>query len=156
MALTRENSPAFTTLVVGEGPGKTTDEKTNEQVREGDMKVVEWISDADTEGKTGSCGGLGGWFGVDGKNWEAPHRWADYLAATDPAEHPYVEAIKDDVLASDRFIDGNAHQNSDEGVPLFEDGTVGSFSFRAWGDLMAAIATEKDGKNHNYMEFYYS
>ena len=31
---------------------------------------------------------------------------------------------------------------------------VGKFSFRAWGDLMAAIATVKDGKDHNYMEFY--
>ena len=28
-------------------------------------------------------------------------------------------------------------------------------TFRAWGDLMAAIATVKDGKDHHYMEFYY-
>ena len=123
------------------------------------MRVVDWIADSECGERTASVTGLGGWFGRadgdDGK-WDAPHRWADYIATWDASVHPYLEALKADVLASDRFICGNEHQDADDGVPLFEDGTVASLSFRAWGDLMAAIATEKDGKNHNYMEFYYS
>ena len=114
------------------------------------MKVVEWISYGEAEGKTESVGWRGGWFGNgDGE------RWDDYLAAYKPETHPYLGAIKDDVLASGRFINGGQHQNSPRGVPLFEDDTIGSFTLRAWGDLMAAIATVKDGKDHHYMEFYY-
>lgn len=119
------------------------------------MKVAEWISYAESEDKTESVGGFGGWFGVKDNNWDYPHRWSDYIESWKPEVHPYLEAIKADVLASNRFLTGRQHQYEDDSVPLFEDGTVGSFSFRAWGDLMAAIATEKDGKNHNYMEFYY-
>ena len=118
------------------------------------MKVIEWISYDEAQDKEESVGGLGGWFGVKDDDWEYPHRWADYLAATDPSKHPYVEAIKADVLTSGRFISGQQHQDLDDGVPLFEDGTVAGFSFRAWGDLMAAIATEHDGKNHAYIEIY--
>jgi hypothetical protein len=112
------------------------------------VKVEGWISSGEAEGKPESVGWMGGWF-------KEGDRWADYLAAYKPETHPYLEAIKDDVLASGRFINGGQHQNSPRGVPLFEDGTVGMFTFRAWGDLMAAIATVKDGKDHHYMEFYY-
>jgi hypothetical protein len=112
------------------------------------MKVEGWISSGEAEGKPESVGWLGGWFD-DGD------RWADYLGHFGDDVHPYLEAIKDDVLASGRFINGGQHQAGARGVPLFEDGTVGMFSFRAWGDLMAAIATVKDGKDHHYMEFYY-
>ena len=85
------------------------------------MKVTDWISYDEADGKTESVGWFGGWFGNgDGE------RWADYLAAYKPETHPYLEAIKDDVLASGRFINGGQHQNSPRGVPLFEDGTIGS------------------------------
>ena len=40
-------------------------------------------------------------------------------------------------------------------TPVFDDGTVGSFSFRAWGDLMAAIwNTEENTNKYSYMDFY--
>ena len=115
------------------------------------MRVVDWISYDEAEDKTASVGWLGGWFGSED---DAHDRWPDYLAHFEPEVHPYLEALKDDVLASGRFLTGAQHQDSDSGVPMFEDGTAGIFSFRAWGDLMAAIATVKDGKDHNYMEFY--
>ena len=118
------------------------------------MKVIDWISYDEAEGKTESVGGMGGWFGRRGDKWDAPHRWADYLNGMDAEQVAYVEAIRDSVLATGRFFTGQQHQDGDGGVPLFEDGTVGIFSFRGWGDLMVAIATVKDGKNHNYMEFY--
>ena len=45
--------------------------------------------------------------------------------------------------------------DDDEGTPLFSDGTIGLFSFRAWGDLMAAISQSVDGKPRSYMSWYY-
>jgi hypothetical protein len=120
-----------------------TSEATDPQ---GERRVVDWI--ADDGSREVSVGGLGGWF-KDGDRWE------DYITQCDPHLRPYIEAIKVSVLASGRFICGNEHQDSDDGTPLFDDGTVGGFSFRAWGDLMAAIATLYDGQDHHYMEFYY-
>jgi hypothetical protein len=113
----------------------------------GQRAVVEWIPYEDAVDKEETVGGLGGWF--DG------HTWEDYINQAVPVEWPYLEAIKSDVLRTGRFICGNQHQDDPNGVPLFDDGTVGMFSFRGWGDLMAAIATAQDGKSHNYMEFYY-
>jgi hypothetical protein len=118
------------------------------------MRVIDWISYGEADKREASVSGLGGWFGYGQGTWDAPDRWADYLARWDPSTRPYLEALRADVLASDRFICGNEHQYAADGVPLFDDGTVASLSFRAWGDLMAAIATEKDGQNHNYLEFY--
>lgn len=47
---------------------------------------------------------------------------------------------------------GDWHQA--EGTPLFEDGTIGSFSYRAWGDLLAATWSEEDQVGYSYMDFY--
>ena len=113
------------------------------------MEVVDWIAYDAADGRTESVGGLGGWFGNG-----VGHRWDVYEAIWEPEAVPYVRAIRDAVLAEDRFTTGEDHQGSPDGVPLFNDGTVGMFSFRGWGDLMAAIATVKDGQDHNYMEFY--
>lgn len=111
------------------------------------IRVVDWISYEEAETKEDHCGGMGGWFSEG-------HTWADYAALYSEETLPYLEAIRDDVLASGRFLCGNEHQELDTGTPLFSDGTVGSFSYRGWGDLMAAIATIHDGKPHHYMEFY--
>ena len=39
-------------------------------------------------------------------------------------------------------------------MPLFSDGKVATFSFRGWGDLMAAIWSEAEDKDYGYMDFY--
>jgi hypothetical protein len=113
------------------------------------MKVVDWISDAESADHEIAFGGMGGWFGFDQAN-----TWQDYLDSWKPEVHPYIEAVRDSVIESGRWITGQQHQDDDDGTPLFEDGKVVALSFRAWGDLMAAIATYNDGKPHNYMEFY--
>ena len=46
------------------------------------------------------------------------------------------------------------HQNDDHGVPKSDDDTVGLFSFRSWGDLMAAIWSEEEDKDYDYLNFY--
>jgi hypothetical protein len=114
------------------------------------MKVIKWIAEDDvTEDMEIAFGAMGGWFGRDKRD-----RWSTYYRSLKDEAKPYAEAIKDDVLRTDRFITGEQHQYSDSGVPIFEDGKIGSFSYRGWADLMAAIATLKDGKGHHYMEFY--
>jgi hypothetical protein len=114
-------------------------------------KVVEWIAYDDIGDRPDSVGGMGGWFG-----WERHDTWQDFLDAFSEEKHGYFEAIRESVIERGHWIDGGRHQQCDEGVPLFEDGTVGSFSFRAWGDLMAAIKESVDHQRHDYMEFYYS
>lgn len=49
---------------------------------------------------------------------------------------------------------GDWHQYGEDGVPVFDDGTIATFSFRAWGDLMAAIWAEADGRRHGYKDHY--
>jgi hypothetical protein len=42
-------------------------------------------------------------------------------------------------------------------TPVFDDGTVGGFSFRAWGDLLAAVWNTAEGTTkYSYMSFYMS
>lgn len=114
------------------------------------MKVAQWIAYRD-RGDRPDIGTLGGWFGFE----EGAHdRWAEYIDVQVEEHRPYFEAIKADVLASGRFIGGDEHQEAPDGVPLFDDGTVASFTFRAWGDLMAAIASEKFDRDFSYMAFY--
>jgi hypothetical protein len=119
-------------------------------------KVEHWISYAAASGKPEAVGGLGGWFGCGENHDLVKHTWQDYLDYWEESVHPYLEALKTDVLVSGRFLCGNQHQDDPSGVPMFDDGTVAVFSFRGWGDLMAAIKTVEDGKIHSYMEFYYA
>lgn len=50
---------------------------------------------------------------------------------------------------------GDWHQNSAPGVPVFDDGSVATFTYRAWGDLLAAVWANADGRDYSYVDFYY-
>lgn len=114
------------------------------------MKVERWIPYAEVDVfPSAPFGGLGGWFGFDG-----PNTWQDYLDAWGPAAHPYIEAVRDSVVHGKIRRGGDWHQSDNDGVPVFSDGTAATFSYRAWGDLMAAIWTREDGKPYSYMDFY--
>lgn len=126
------------------------------------MKVVEWIDREEAEGKECSIGGMGGWFnaghihkGETGRimNAGTGHRWADYIESLPEEERIYAEAIRESILETGMKITGDMHQ--EEYIPLFDDGTIGDFSFRGWGDLMAAIFSEEDDRDYTYMDFYY-
>ena len=123
------------------------------------MKVDRWISYADADGMPESpLGGMGGWFGAgvkDGRShFNEPHTWDDYLDNWKEAR-PYAEAVRESVIDLRLWESGDFHQGDDCGVPVFDDGTVATFSFRAWGDLMAAIWTQQLGRQYCYMDFYY-
>lgn len=122
-------------------------------------RVIRWENDENTSNKEISIGGLGGFFnaGLIHKNQKelVDMRWKNYVSSIKPDTIPYAEAIRESVLKNNIRFTGKEHQNSDQGVPVFEDDTIGSFSFRAWGDIMAAIWSEEENKNYTYMDFYY-
>jgi hypothetical protein len=111
------------------------------------ITVVDWIPYDAAEAKPDHCGGLGGWFSKG-------HRWPDYLDKFSQETQPFLEAIRSSVLARELKLTGEDHQNGENGVPLFSDGSVGCFSYRAWGDLMAAIWSTALDKDMDYMQFY--
>ena len=113
------------------------------------MKVIDWLNTEEiTETMPVSIGGLGGWF-----NWESKGmRWKDYIESRSKEVVPYAEAIRESVLRYGFKFGGDDHQNYY--IPLFEDGTIGCFGYRSWGDLMAAIWSEEEDKDYSYMDFY--
>jgi hypothetical protein len=113
------------------------------------MKVIEWEAYNDVQDLKESIGTLGGWF-----NWRNHgQRWKDYIDCVKEEEKPYAEAIRANVLENNLRFGGDFHQHQC-GVPRFEDNTIGFFSYRAWGDLMAAIWSEAEDRDYNYMDFY--
>mgnify|MGYP003424579662 FL=1 len=123
------------------------------------MKVKELItcSDESFSGLTeNKLGGMGGWF--NGHMIHKPkesivnHTWQDYLdTLEDDQTRDYAEAFKAYILNNNIKECAPWHQSI--GVPLFEDDTYSTFSYRAWGDIMAAIYTSEENPIH-YMEYY--
>ena len=81
-------------------------------------------------------------------------RWKDYISVMAKCHKKYLNAIRRYVLHNELKYGGDDHQTSEYGVPQFTDGKVASFSYRAWGDLMAAIWSTEENKDYGYMDFY--
>ena len=114
------------------------------------MKVQSWISYFEADEYEKSIGGWGGWFNREEKG----QRWKDFIEAQDPEDRPYFEAVRSSVLELGLRHTGSGHQQSAQGAPLFDDGTVGQFTMRSWGDLMAAIWSDEEDRDYSYMDFY--
>lgn len=99
--------------------------------------------------KTGeTIGGLGGYF-------REGMRWKDHLERFTKEGREYAEAFRKYVLKNEIRHGGDWHQEEEvNGAPLFSDGKAATFSYRAWGDIMAAIWSEKDNIDYSYMDFY--
>jgi hypothetical protein len=80
-------------------------------------------------------------------------RWADYLMQW-PEFPEYSEALREAIIIRALKQGGDWHQHDEEGVPVFSDGTAATFSYRAWGDLLAAIWSTEEDKDYGYMDFY--
>lgn len=111
-------------------------------------EVIGWVSydSVPSEGPER----IGGWGGFV----EHGDRWKDFIEAFDEEGAPYYEALRSTILRRRLKQGGDWHQNDAHGVPVFNDGTVGMFTFRAWGDLMAAVWAEHDNRDYSYMDFY--
>ena len=114
----------------------------------GPRQVIGWVSYASVEQKT--LTDIGGWGGF----MTGTDRWEDYVANGDERYRPHVEALRSAVITRGLRRGGDWHQSAADGVPVFDDGAVGTFSFRAWGDLLAAIWSGEDGRGYGYMDFY--
>lgn len=114
------------------------------------VKVVDWVAweEAGKKYPENDLGGMGGWFHGD-----QGHTWDTYINNLAETERIYAEALKKEILSKNIRIGGNVHQHSDGGTPLFSDGTVSTFSYRAWGDIMAAIYSHEE-PDINYMAYY--
>ena len=89
---------------------------------------------------------MGGWF-------QKGMRWEDYREHTvEPANERYLNYLRGYIIRHNIFKGRDWHQN--QGVAVFNDGTYASFSFRAWGDLMAAIWSTELDTDYSYMDFY--
>lgn len=113
------------------------------------MKVEKWIPYDKTVHALpdNDIGGFGGWF-------EEGHRWKDYIKMFNDSSCEYVEALRTDILERKIRNGGNWHQSTNaKGVPVFSDGTVATYSMRAWGDLMAAIYSEIEDVDYSYCDF---
>lgn len=108
------------------------------------IEVIDWLSYDEAHKKTESIGGSGGFF-AEGM------RWQDYIDELKPEQIPYAEAIRRAVVKNNIRDTGPWHQQ--QGVPLFNDETVGTFTFRAWGDIMAAIWSTEENKDYSYNSY---
>lgn len=109
--------------------------------------VLEMIPYEESRQYEEALGGWGGFF-IDGM------RWKDYLGVLPEDCLLYAEAFRSYVVKHYIKQGGEWHQNSQEGVPLFSDNRVATFSLRAWGDFMAAAWSEAEDKDYSYMDFY--
>lgn len=113
------------------------------------IEVIRWISNEEAESKQRSIGGMGGYFdkGMRGQK--------DYFDDINPECKDHYAALRKNIIENKIRITGEIHDSdSDDAVPLFSDDTVAQFSWRGWGDLMAAIWSEEENKDYTYMDFY--
>lgn len=104
------------------------------------LTVVDWISYDEAEKRETSIGGLGGSF-------QFGDRWEDLYDEPDE----YADALRAAIIRDNIRHGGDWHQ--DCGCPVFSDGTVGSFSMRAWGDFLAAVWSSHDDVHYGYTDF---
>lgn len=95
---------------------------------------------------------IGDWGG--GASYTKSRTWQEHLSRTEPRLRPYHDALRPAVLARGLRRGGDWHQRAADGVPVFDDGAIATFSFRAWGALMAAIWGPEDRCSYSYMDFY--
>lgn len=109
------------------------------------ITVVSWNEEDVPEGAT-AIGWWGGFF-------EKGMRWKDYLEDFNETVHPYLEVARKSAVEKQIKTTGEQHQH--EGItPVFSDGRYFAMTFRAWGDLMAAVWSEEENRDMSYMDFY--
>lgn len=103
---------------------------------------VNWTED--------NLGGLGGFFNMH----VGGQRWHDYISRWPVISRPYIEALRAHIVANRIRRGGFWHQDSSvSGVPHFDDGTCFQASMRGWGDLLAAVWSQEDGRDYCYTYF---
>lgn len=113
--------------------------------QENKITVVDWIGYDDAEQYEDAIGGMGGW--VEGTGWDK------YIEGVKDEFKPYYEAVRESVIEHGIRRGGFWHQYDGDGVPLFSDNKVATFSMRAWGDLIASIWNSEENAEYSYADF---
>ena len=88
--------------------------------------------------------------------------WTDYDNPDYPEmrdDHPEMDTvfktIADELKAKGYKFNGYYHQGGDYGVPVFDDGTKFSCTFRTWGGIMALAYPDEidNAKGLGYVEW---
>jgi hypothetical protein len=114
------------------------------------ITIVDWIGHYESEHApyidAPIIGSLGGW--VKGE------QWSEFIAKAVPEnQRPHHEALFVAIKEQKLRFGGDIHQN--EMMPVFSDGSVGCWSYRAWGDMLAAAwNTIENTDKYHYMNFY--
>lgn len=137
------------------------------------LTVVKWIPwDESDEYPDNTLGGWGGWFGAtphhltpekeaelaDDEDYsfktdDLQHRWTDYVSQCLTSNNiAHAVALRKAILDGNVWEGGDWHQF--HGVPIFSDGTAARFSYRAWGDFLAAVWSDNQDDNYCYVDFY--
>lgn len=113
------------------------------------MQIVNWINNYEAKNKkSNGLGGMGGFFATG-------MRWKDYLEIFIKEVHPQLEVLRKSILENKiKFTGQEMQRDNTKTVPLWDDGTVTHYTWRSWGDLMAAVWSEEENKNYNYLDFY--
>lgn len=84
--------------------------------------------------------------------------WPEWLACNPPVAHPWLEALRADIVARGVCCTGSEHQSfmaprmHDEGSP--ERVVHATFSYRGWGSMLAAIWNSEHPENaFDYNDF---
>ena len=93
-------------------------------------RIADWITYDEAQGKE-ELGGSGGWFGVSETGWNAGHRWNNYLEAYKEVVRLLLEELRRSIIEHHIRCTGYQHQNGYNAVPLWNNGKVATYSFRA-------------------------
>lgn len=116
--------------------------------------VSEWTKMPNLDKYSGLLLGMDIMFIETGGVINSGDRWINYIEKFEEWQKPYIEAIRKDIINHKIRITGKQHQENVDGVPKFNNGKYGLFTWRAWGDLMAAAWAEYENANYSYMDFY--
>lgn len=111
------------------------------------LHVARWAGWQETSKLPRSIDESGGWFDLG-------NRWQDYYKRVFDSNNEHIQALRKSVLDKQIRRSGEWHERSSEGTPIFSDGTTADFTWRAWGDFMAAVWSTADNKDYHYMDFY--
>ena len=83
-------------------------------------------------------------------------RWPEFLAQYAPEWHPDLEAVRRSVIELGIWAGGDWHQENPHGMPVVSSGHYWSSTWRAWGELLAAVWNTELSQQFTYMDFYIS
>lgn len=81
--------------------------------------------------------------------YEHGHTWDEYLANFRTSKRIHFNMIRKAIEELD-WVGMTGEEMANDVEFVFSDGVIIAFTWRAWGDLMAAIV----GKGENYLSYY--